>query len=156
MQIEKVCGIIGVVGGFIADILGGADYTLRALMLLMLIDIIAGFSSASFYNTSKYSKNGVSSEALLKGAVRKISVLSIIAIAVIIDRVMGLNYVRNAVVMYFIATEGISILEHLVVIGVPVPQFVISILENIKKDEPKQEQKTDDGKREYKGKRLKE
>lgn len=134
MKIQENCVIIGAVGGFFMKIFGGFDYSLKAMLLLMVIDIFSGFISAWMFNTSKYSKNGVTSDALLKGAVRKISMLSIVSIGVVIDGVMGFNYVRNGVVMYFIATEGISILEHMIHIGIPVPKFVGQMLENMRED----------------------
>lgn len=134
MKVQENCVIIGAVGGFFMKIFGGFDYSLKAMLLLMVIDIFSGFISAWMFNTSKYSKNGVTSDALLKGAVRKISMLSIVSIGVVIDGVMGFNYVRNGVVMYFIATEGISILEHMIHIGIPVPKFVGQMLENMRED----------------------
>lgn len=154
MQTEKYCAIIGVVGGMFTKILGGYDYSLKAMLLLMVIDIVAGFVCAALFDTSQYSKNGVSSSALIKGAVRKISILGIVAVGVVIDKIMNMDYVRNGVVMYFIATEGISILEHMVVIGLPVPAFVTKMLERLKSDT--ENEADNNGKREYRGKRLKE
>lgn len=139
MREEQVCGVVGVVGGLAVKLLGGFDYSIKAMLLLMFVDIISGFVCAWVFDTSQYSKNGVSSEALFKGAVRKTFMLSIVAIGVVIDKVMGFNYVRNAVVMYFIATEGISILEHMVTMGIPVPKFVVNMLENMRKDETEDE-----------------
>lgn len=134
MKSEQVCGIIAVAGGLASKMLGGFDYAIKAMFLLMVIDIVSGFVCAWIFNTSKYSINGVTSDALFKGAIRKIFMLSIVTIGVVVDRVMGFNYVRNAVVMYFIATEGISILEHMVVMGIPVPKFVESMLETMRKE----------------------
>lgn len=134
--------------------LGGFDYTLKAMLLLMLIDIVAGFVCAWLYNTSQYSKNGVTSEALMKGAVRKIFILAIVAIGVVLDNIMNINYVRNGVVMYFIATEGISVLEHLITMGIPVPNFVKQMLEKIQSDSENTGESNTPGKREYEGKRV--
>ena len=93
----------------------------------MLIDIILGFISAAVFKLSKYG-NGVSSEALAKGALRKCSMLCIIIIGTIIDNLFGMDYVRNAIVFYFIATEGISILEHLIDMD-----FIVKILDSMEK-----------------------
>lgn len=147
MQTDQSCVIIGVVGGLCTKILGGFDYSLKAMLLLMGIDIIAGFICAAIFDKSKYSKNGVCSDALIKGAIRKISILSIVAIGVVIDTIMEMDYVRNGVVMYFIATEGISILEHMVVIGLPVPAFVTNILENMRKEVDNKPESNYEGKR---------
>lgn len=134
LQLNEMCAIIGVVGGALSKLVGGFDYALKSLLLLMLIDLIAGFTSAAFFNKSKYSKNGITSNALLKGGIRKISILAVVSVGVVVDGVMQFDYVRNTVVIYFIATEGISILEHLVNIGVPVPNLVLRILEDMRED----------------------
>lgn len=71
--------------------------------------------------------------ALAKGALRKCSMLCIIIIGTIIDNLFGMDYVRNAIVFYFIATEGISILEHLIDMDVRVPYFIVKILDSMEK-----------------------
>lgn len=129
---EHVCVVAGIIGGTAVKLLGGFDYSLMAMFTLMLIDIILGFISAAVFKLSKYG-NGVSSEALAKGALRKCSMLCIIIIGTIIDNLFGMDYVRNATVFYFIATEGISILEHLIDMNVRVPQFIIRILDSMEK-----------------------
>lgn len=158
MKYEETCATIGIVAGLASKFLGGFDYILKAMAMLMLIDIVSGFICAAVFNTSKFSKNGVTSEALFKGAIRKISMLFIVAVAVIIDRIMEFDYVRNSVVMYFIATEGISVLEHIVTMGVPVPKFITLMLENIRQDSEKKVslEKPEDTEQEYKPKRLKD
>lgn len=122
---------VSIIGAFISSLLGGYDALLEAMLFMMILDIIAGVLCAAFFNTSKYSKNGVSSEALIKGAIRKIMMLFIIAISVIIDRILNINYVRNCAVLYMIGTEGISLLEHMVNMNVPFPKFVKDLIETI-------------------------
>lgn len=132
MTHEKICGIIAIVGGAIAKLVGGFDYTLKAMILLMVIDILCGVVCAGFFKVSKYDKKGITSNALFKGILRKITALMLVAIAVVIDNVLGIDYVRNGVVIYFIATEGISVLENMISIGIPVPKVILRLLENIK------------------------
>ena len=127
---EHICVVAGIIGGTAVKLLGGFDYSLMAMFTLMLIDIILGFISAAVFKLSKYG-NGVSSEALAKGALS--SMLCIIIIGTIIDNLFGMDYVRNAIVFYFIATEGISILEHLIDMDVRVPYFIVKILDSMEK-----------------------
>ena len=87
---EHVCVVAGIIGGTAVKLLGGFDYSLMAMFTLMLIDIILGFISAAVFKLSKYG-NGVSSEALAKGALRKCSMLCIIIIGTIIDVRYGLR-----------------------------------------------------------------
>lgn len=125
---EQICVVTGIIGGTTVKLLGGFDYSLGAMLTLMCVDIILGFICAAVFKTSKYG-HGVSSEALVKGGLRKCAMLCIIIIGSIIDNLFEMDYVRNAVVFYFIATEGISILEHLVHMNVKVPGFVVRLLD---------------------------
>lgn len=158
LKSDEYCAIIGIVAGLASKFLGGFDYILKAMCVLMVIDIISGFICAAVFNKSKFAVNGVTSEALFKGAIRKVSMLFIVAVAVIIDRIMEFDYVRNSVVMYFIATEGISVLEHMITMEIPVPKFITLMLENIKIDSEKKVsgEEPNEKEQEYKPKRLKD
>ena len=134
MRINENIALGAMCCGAVTTLLGGWDTILKAMLLLMGLDLCTGFIACLFFGKSKYSEGGVSSEVMIKGSVRKISMLCVVMVGVVVDKVMGFNYVRNAVVMYFIATEGISILEHLAEIGVPLPDFLTKVLEVIKDD----------------------
>lgn len=131
MRHEYVMGGASIILGFFSSFLGGFDTILKCMLLLMLLDILTGVVSAALFNTSKYSKNGITSNALMQGAVRKIMMLCIVGVGVIIDEILGSNYVRNCVVLYFIGTEGVSLLEHMVHMNVPFPKFVKDVLTTI-------------------------
>lgn len=131
MKHEYIMGGVSIILGFFSNFLGGFDTILKCMLLLMLLDIIAGVVSAALFNSSKYSKNGITSNALMQGAVRKIMMLCIVGVGVIIDEILGSNYVRNCVVLYFIGTEGVSLLEHMVHMNVPFPKFVKDVLTTI-------------------------
>lgn len=120
---------VAVVMGTISAILGGYDALLEAMFILMILDIVCGVIDAGFFNHSKYSKNGLTSEGLVKGAIRKCMLLCIVAIAVVLDKILAMDYIRNCAVIYFIATEGLSLLEHMIAMGVPFPKFLKEILE---------------------------
>lgn len=121
-----------IVCGLGSTLLGGFDTILMAMLLLMVVDMAAGIVCVIFFQKSKYTAGGLSSDAMIKGTVRKLSMLAVIVVGVVIDRALDFEYVRNTIVMYFIATEGISILEHMAIIGVPLPQFLMKLLEVIK------------------------
>lgn len=131
METDQICAWFAVIGGALSTFIGGYDMIMHCLLLVMLLDIVAGVLCAAVFKTSKYTPGNLSSSALFKGSVRKIAMLSIVALGVVIDKAMSIDYVRNGVVMYFIATEGLSLLEHMVTIGVPVPDFVRNLLESM-------------------------
>lgn len=131
MNAQKWIGGISAIGAFIASFLGGYDALLETMLIMMVLDIIAGVLSAAFFNTSKYSKNGITSDALLRGAIRKVMMLFIVAVGVMVDTILHTTYVRNCAVLYMIGTEGISLLEHMVHMNVPFPKFLKDIIETI-------------------------
>lgn len=131
MDTQRYMIPISMVGGLVANVLGGFDSLLKALLFMMLMDIIAGICSAAFFNTSKYSRNGITSDALIKGIIRKVMMLVIISIATVLDGVLDLDYIRNCACIYLIGTEGVSLIEHMMHMNVPFPKFIKDIMETL-------------------------
>ena len=108
-------------------LLGGFDLALKSLLLVMIIDYITGVISA-IYNKKLNSKIG------FKGILKKFSYLFIIALSVIIDNILGQSGTfRTLVIYFFVANDGISILENSAEIGITLPQKLIDALEQLKK-----------------------
>lgn len=127
--------VFGIIGGVVTTWLGGYDPALKCLLIMMLCDIIMGLVSAAFFNKSQYSKNGLKSEAMIQGIFRKMAMLIVIVLGVCIDKILDMCYIRNALVLYFIASEGLSLLEHMVNVGVPFPKFLSEILQKVLEQE---------------------
>lgn len=107
--------------------LGGLDIALKSLLIMIIIDYLTGLLSA-IYNKKVNSKIG------FKGIIKKVSYLFIIALSVIIDNVLGqTGTIRTLVIYFFVANDGISILENVAEMGVPLPQKLIDTLEQLKK-----------------------
>lgn len=107
--------------------LGGLDIALKSLLIMIIIDYLTGVLSA-IYNKKINSKIG------FKGIIKKVSYLFIIALSVIIDNVLGqTGTIRTLVIYFFVANDGISILENVAEMGVPLPQKLIDTLEQLKK-----------------------
>ena len=71
----------------------------------------------------------------LKGIVKKVGYLIVVALSVLLDEVVGnTGAIRNLVIYFFVANEGISILENWGKIGLPLPPKVLEVLEQIKSD----------------------
>ena len=122
---EKLCALIGIIGGACASLLGGWSTSLQYLMLAMIIDYISGLTVAGVSHNSKKTKNGaLESRVGWKGLCRKIFTLSFIVIARGIDVYLGVDYVKNAVVIGFFTNEVISIIENMGLMGVPMPVIV--------------------------------
>lgn len=108
-------------------LLGGLDIALKSLLIIIVIDYVTGILSA-IYNKNLNSKIGY------KGIIKKISYLFIIALSVIIDNVLGqTGTIRTLVIYFFVANDGLSILENVAEMNIPLPKKLIDVLEQLKK-----------------------
>jgi len=108
--------------------LGGLDTAMKTLLILMLLDYITGLCKA-IINKRLNSIIGA------KGIIKKVGYLVIVALAFLLDKIIGdTGSIRNLVVYFFVANEGISIVENWGTIGLPLPKKIIEVLEQIKKE----------------------
>ena len=129
---ETVCTALGVVGSLLAAAFGGWDAALMALMICIAVDYVSGSIVALvFHNSSKSETGAYNSTYGLKGLCKKGLMLLFVLVAVQIDRVLGADYVRDAVCIGFCSNEVLSIVENLGLAGVPMPQAVVRALEQL-------------------------
>lgn len=124
---------VGLSGGFIASLFGGWDAALTTLVIFMAIDYLTGVLVAAVFQQSNKSVSGaLDSKAGLKGLCRKVGVLVLVLVASHLDNAIGTNFVKDAVVIGFIANEGISIIENAGLMGVPIPNVIRRAIEVLK------------------------
>lgn len=105
----------------------------EALIVLMVCDYLSGLIVAGVFKRSNKTKNGgLNSKAGFKGLCRKIMTLVFVVVAHYIDVVLGIDYVRNAVIIGFCANECLSIVENAGIMGLPLPAAVINGVELLK------------------------
>jgi toxin secretion/phage lysis holin len=108
-------------------LLGGFDIAIQSLLIVMVVDYLTGIASA-IYNKELSSKIG------FKGIIKKFSYLCVVALSVIIDNLTGQSgLIRTLVIYFFVANDGLSIIENMAEIGVKLPQKLIDSLEQIRK-----------------------
>lgn len=121
--------ITGIAGGVIAAIFGTWDKLLGTLVMLMVLDYVTGVIKAV------YGKK-LSSEIGFKGLLKKITILIIVALGNVIEAFIGGGTaIREIVIMFYIANEGISILENAVVILPNMPEGLKKILLQLRGDD---------------------
>lgn len=109
-------------GGALTYFLGGWDVALKALLIFMLLDYITGVSAAWY-------QKRLSSYVGARGIAKKIGLLVIVAVAVQIDLVTGnTGAARSVAEMFLAANEGLSILENLAAMEVPIPGTIKAAL----------------------------
>ena len=100
----------------------------------MCIDYLMGLIVAGVFHQSKKSVNGaLESRAGWKGLCRKGVTLLIVLVAVQLDKVLGSDFIRDAVIIGFVANEAISIIENAGLMGVPIPAVISNAIEVLKK-----------------------
>ena len=116
---------IGIIGSFISNSFGGWDEAMTTLCIFMLTDYVTGLIVAGvFKNSTKTNDGGLESKAGFKGLMRKFAVLLLVLIACRLDIILGVSFVKDCVIIAFIANETISITENIGLMGVPIPKVI--------------------------------
>lgn len=125
---NEICIGLGIVGGIFCSLLGGWDVLLSTMVLLSILDYFSGILKA-IYNKELSSSIG------LKGFIKKIFIFILIALAYSLQTVLGSNIpLREVTITFFIANEGISILENAGEF-VPIPDRLKDVLEQLRDKE---------------------
>ena len=118
--------VFAAVGGWLGYFLGGCDGLLYALIAFVAIDYITGVMCA-------ISDKTLSSEVGFKGICRKVLIFLLVGIGNIIDvQVLGSpGVLRTAVIFFYLSNEGVSLLENAAHLGLPVPDAIKTVLEQL-------------------------
>lgn len=119
--------IISVILTTFVYLVGGFDIAIQSLLIVIVIDYLTGIVSA-IYNKELSSKIG------FKGIIKKICYLLVVALSVVIDNLLGQSgLIRSLVIYFFVANDGLSIIENMAEMNVKLPEKLIDALEQIKK-----------------------
>lgn len=131
--IDWVCLAVGAVGGWLAILFGGWDTGLVTLVIMMAADYTSGLIVAGVFKKSKKSASGaLESRAGFKGLCRKCVTLLFVLIAYRLDLMLGIAYIRNAVIIGFCANELISLVENAGLMGLPLPSAIVKAIDILK------------------------
>lgn len=136
----KIFTALALAGSAVAELFGGWDMALETLLILMAADwITGGILLPAVFGKSPKSPNGaLESRAGWKGLCRKGMTLFYILIAARLDRLLGMDYIRNAVCIGFIANELLSIVENAGLRGVPLPAMIRKVIDILKENAEKE------------------
>ncbi len=128
MKRQVFNAVIAGLGGICTYLFGGWDTPLKVLVIFMIIDYGTGLTSAAV-------QNKLNSKIGYRGIAKKASILIVLIVAVLLDRLINNNVwvFRTLVCYFYVANEGISILENCGKCGVPLPQKLLNALEQLKK-----------------------
>ena len=114
------------IGGWLGWFLGGCDGLLYALLAFVVVDYVTGIMCAVV-------DKKLSSEVGFKGIFKKVLIFALVGIGHILDtRVIGSgSAMRTAVIFFYLSNEGVSLLENAAYLGLPIPQKLKSVLEQL-------------------------
>lgn len=133
---KKIKYILCFVSSIVVDALGGWDIWLTALITTICLDILTGVIKSLLMKSNKTLSGGLNSKSMFEGGIKRIFGLLLVALATVLDTIISPDdtYIRVMVVSYYIANESLSILENIGACGIPLPQFLYSILDSLKND----------------------
>ena len=133
--IKALAGITGAIAG----LFGGWDMTLKVLLVAMILEYITGWIVAILGNSVKTESGHLDSRISWKGLLKKGLALAVVLLGAMLDKAIGQQAAfRTMAVWFYIANEGLSVLENLALAGVPFPREIKNALEQLreKNDEP--------------------
>lgn len=119
--------VIGIVGGVIIKLMGGFDTVLWVLIAMMVLDYVSGIIKAVY-------QKRLSSRIGLNGILKKTTALLVVAAGNLVQEITGIGAVREMVIMFYIANEGISLLENTAAVSNVIPQSLREVLLQLRGD----------------------
>ena len=147
--------ILAAIGGAIVSFFCGLPPIMWVLLAVMTIDYLTGIFCGLMGRSKKTETGGLSSNAAFKGLLKKALIILVVLLAALLDKAVtmgtGVQFeaVAGATCLWFIASEGFSIIENVASMGVPIPGILKQALEIMrkkgdapeeKKEEPQPEQ----------------
>ena len=131
---KRIAEWLAAAGGAVLAFITGLPVIIWILIGVMSLDYITGIMCGLMGKSPKTETGGVSSRAGFDGLIRKGFILIVVLVATLLDTAIGnaTRVFQTAAVMYYIANEGISILENTALMGVRYPSFIIKALETMR------------------------
>lgn len=122
--------------GVVVGLMGGWDVSLRVLIMFMVMDYVTGIVVAAERKSQKTEGGGLDSGVGLKGILKKLLMLLVVVMSVYLDMLIGQGSVlRSVVILFFVANEGLSILENVGLMGIKLPTSLTKALEKLSEED---------------------
>lgn len=137
MTWDKILKLIAGVAGAIAGLFGEWTTTMTILVILMATDYISGWIVAWCGKSPKTESGGLSSKVGFIGIAKKAFIMIMVLLATLLDKAIGTGQMvfQSSLVLYYIANEGLSVLENAALMGVPFPEKMKKALETLQEKE---------------------
>ena len=153
---KKILELLAAAGGAIASFFVTMPPLVWVLIAVMSLDYLTGMICAAMGKSEKTENGYLASHAAFIGLMKKVLIIAVVLLAALLDRAISnsadiqFEAVMGATCLWFIASEGLSILENVATMGVPVPKILLRLLEvmrakggdqEVKKEEKPAEEK---------------
>ena len=134
-EARTITEILAAIGGAVASFFCGLPPIMWVLLAVITIDYITGILCGIMGKSKKTETGGVSSNAAFKGLLKKALIIMVVLLAALLDKAVSMGTgatfeaVAGATCLWFIASEGFSILENVATMGVPIPKILQQALE---------------------------
>lgn len=136
MAWDKVIKTVAAIGGAIGGAFGGWSVALTVMVTAMAVDYISGLAVAIAGKSAKTEGGHLDSNVGWMGLMRKGIMMLVVLVAALLDRAIGdAHVIRDAAAWFYIANEGLSLLENTALLGVPYPPKLKKLLEQAKEGE---------------------
>ena len=132
---KKLTELLAAVGGAIASFFVNMPPLVYILLAVMTIDYVTGLICGAMGKSQKTETGYLASHAAFKGLLKKALILLVVLLAALLDQAVSNGYgiqfeaVMGATCLWFIASEGLSVLENVASMGVPVPKILLKLRE---------------------------
>lgn len=127
--VKNVLRVLGAAGGAVGGMLGGWDSLLAVLMGMMVADYVSGIMVAAMGKSQKTEYGGLSSKVGWIGLAKKGAMMMVVLVATLLDNAIGTEAMcRDTACWFYVANEGISLMENLNLMGVPFPAKIKQLL----------------------------
>jgi len=129
---------LAAVGGVILSFFTGMPPIIWVLVAVMTLDYITGLLCGFLGKSPKTETGGLSSKTAFEGLLKKVLILIVVGLAALVDHAVTVSAgiemaaVTGACSLWFVASEGLSIIENAAAMGVPIPQILLKALEIIR------------------------
>lgn len=136
---KKVLEVFAAAAGAIMSFFTGMPPIIWVLVAVMTLDYITGLLCGFMGKSPKTETGGLSSNAAFKGLLKKVLILVVVGLAALVDHAIAVSAgieiaaVTGACCLWFVASEGLSILENASTMGVPIPKILLTALEIMRK-----------------------
>ncbi len=136
---RKITEWLSAAGGAVLAFITGLPVIIWILIGVMSLDYITGIMCGLMGKSPKTETGGLSSKAAFEGLMKKVLILMVVGLAALVDKAIasaaGLEMmaVTGACCLWFVASEGLSVLENAAAMGVPIPKVLLKALEIMRK-----------------------